>query len=237
MLSETEIHKAGRVDQIVRDYFDANPSISEIQAKELMDLFIEKGIFAKNHRNGLPIRKFLRALDAANKLELISNSKVIRKEVNRNWVFTRKGDVQQNPRLLDEICANGKLEEFRDTIKEILDEIHQRGCKVSTQYVRPTSSFEWYTPHPPMIRVKMHLNDQPLHIVWALLHEYGHFLSGKRQASDEKMGRENLAWKHADKLVSQFPQLSKHNASYSKYRKTCLKTYEEGLQLNKGEKK
>ena len=89
MLSEKKIHKIGRIDQIVRDYFDANPSLNEIAAKDLMPLFIKKGIFPKNHHDGLPIRNLLRELDSENKLHLLRFVKVDRKIVNRNWYFSK----------------------------------------------------------------------------------------------------------------------------------------------------
>jgi hypothetical protein len=90
MLSEATIHKAGRIDQIVRDYFTSNPSTKEVPAKDLMLLFVEKGIFNKDYsRPGLPIRNLLRELDKEGKLTLLKNCKVIRNEVNRNWYFSR----------------------------------------------------------------------------------------------------------------------------------------------------
>jgi len=86
-LSEKKIHKIGRIDQIVRDYFLGHPDQKEILAKELMPLFIEKGIFFKNHRDGLPIRSLLRHLDQDNKLSLLKHVQVVRHAVNRNWYF------------------------------------------------------------------------------------------------------------------------------------------------------
>jgi hypothetical protein len=86
-MTTNKIHKIGRIDQVLRDYFDSNKSILEIPEKNLMPLFIEKGIFTKDHSNGLPIRKILRELDAENKLDLITNAKVIRNTKNRNWYF------------------------------------------------------------------------------------------------------------------------------------------------------
>ncbi len=59
MLSEKKIHKIGRIDQIVRDYFDAHPSQNEVAAKDLMALFIKKGIFKKDNKEGKPIRDFV----------------------------------------------------------------------------------------------------------------------------------------------------------------------------------
>jgi hypothetical protein len=54
-----------------------------------MPLLIEKGLFEKDHRAGLPIRSLLRQLDTAGKLGLVKHVVVVRKEVNRNWYFVR----------------------------------------------------------------------------------------------------------------------------------------------------
>ena len=90
MLTDKKLHKIGRIDQIIRDYFEKNPSVNEIPAKDLMPLFIEKGIFNKDYsRPGLPIRNILRDLDKANKLSMIKHATVIRHPVNRNWYFTK----------------------------------------------------------------------------------------------------------------------------------------------------
>jgi hypothetical protein len=88
-LTEGDIHKAGRIDQVVRDYFAGHASVQEVPAKELMPEFLEKEIFTSNHRDGLPIRDFLRKLDAAGKLDLLKHVKVVRNKVNRNWYFHR----------------------------------------------------------------------------------------------------------------------------------------------------
>jgi hypothetical protein len=47
MLTDNMIHRAGRVDQIVRDYFFAHAGIDEILAKGLMPLFVEKACLIK----------------------------------------------------------------------------------------------------------------------------------------------------------------------------------------------
>jgi hypothetical protein len=90
MLTEHKIHKIGRIDQLVRDYFDSHPSIAEIPAKDLMSMFVAKGIFNKDYsRSGLPIRNLLRELDELNKLHLLRHCKVVRNRINRNWYFNR----------------------------------------------------------------------------------------------------------------------------------------------------
>ena len=52
-----------RINSTIEDYFKNNPTVRTILAKDLMPEFIKAGIFAKNHRDGLPIRNVLRALD------------------------------------------------------------------------------------------------------------------------------------------------------------------------------
>ena len=89
-LTENTVHKVGRIDQIVRDFFKQKTSILSIPAKDLMPLFIEHGIFSKDYsRAGLPIRNILRRLDSENKLSLLKHCKVVRNAVNRNWYFER----------------------------------------------------------------------------------------------------------------------------------------------------
>lgn len=89
-MTTATIHLAGRIDQITRDYFDQNSEISKLQAKELMPLFIGKGIFNNNKKNGLPIRNILRELDKVDALGLIYHCHPERKSSNTNWFFATK---------------------------------------------------------------------------------------------------------------------------------------------------
>jgi len=90
--SEKKLHKIGRIDQVVRDWFAAHPGETEVQAKALMPIFIEKSIFFKNHRDGLPIRTLLRELDQEGKLGLLKHAHVVRNALNRNWYFIGRKD-------------------------------------------------------------------------------------------------------------------------------------------------
>lgn len=89
VLSEKKLHRIGRLDQIIKDFFEENKHIQEIPAKDLMPLFINKGIFLQDHRNGFPIRILLNELDRENHLHLFKHVKVFRHAVNRNWYFQR----------------------------------------------------------------------------------------------------------------------------------------------------
>lgn len=76
-----------KINQVIKEYFEKNRSINTVPAKDLMPQFIQAGIFAKDHRNGLPIRNVLRELDRANALHLIPYVRAERKVVNTNWFF------------------------------------------------------------------------------------------------------------------------------------------------------
>lgn len=76
-----------KINQVIKKYFEGNPSIETIPAKDLMLQFMQAGIFTKDHRNGLPIRNILRELDRANSLQLIPYVRAERKKVNTNWFF------------------------------------------------------------------------------------------------------------------------------------------------------
>jgi len=69
-ITETEIQMAFRIKRCVKEFFDTHNQ-TEIEAKELMPLFIKKGIFNSNHQVGLPIQDFLRYLEKEKYLNLI----------------------------------------------------------------------------------------------------------------------------------------------------------------------
>ena len=57
--------------------------------KDLMPYLIEKGVFNRDHREGLPLRNILRKLDKLGKLSLIRGLRVERGTINRQWFFDR----------------------------------------------------------------------------------------------------------------------------------------------------
>ena len=142
-------------------------------------------------------------------------------------------DVQQNPRILNEVCKKGNLEQYRQIVKELFDFINKHGCRIATQYHRPTSTLDWSPPTGPIIRLNPEVHSEPLHVIWILLHEFGHFLSGKPQTphlnNQQRWERELLAWEHADQQLNKFPVLLPYMESYIHQRANCLKTYEDNL--------
>ena len=78
---------ANKINKTLKEFFSTPSNPKKVKAKSLMNLFIEKGIFSSNHRDGLPIRNYLRYLDDNDMLHLIPYVMVERKAVNRNWFF------------------------------------------------------------------------------------------------------------------------------------------------------
>lgn len=76
-----------RINSVLRDYFAKHPQSGMILAKEFMPLFIKNGIFNKDNREGLPIRKVLRDLDTENSLDKIPYVHTERKPKTINWYF------------------------------------------------------------------------------------------------------------------------------------------------------
>lgn len=85
-----DIQKIEKINQVVDEFFANNPGVDKVQAKDLMQLFIEAGIFTQDQREGLPIRRVLRELDSENKLDLVPCAYPERNKVNTNWYFVRK---------------------------------------------------------------------------------------------------------------------------------------------------
>lgn len=79
--------KIDQINAVLSDYFAKHPTAGLIPAKDFMPQFIRAGIFVKDEKGGLPIRKILRAFDKAKHLYLIPFVIAERKPKNTNWYF------------------------------------------------------------------------------------------------------------------------------------------------------
>lgn len=91
-ISETDIQTALHIEKAVKEFFDTSAE-SKVRAKELMTLFISKGIFTRNYQDGLPIREFLRHLDENNHLHLIPQIHFEQKAKNKNLYFIKNNNL------------------------------------------------------------------------------------------------------------------------------------------------
>jgi len=82
-----DVNQINKINKVVESFFEKNPDIQKIAAKELMPDLIKAGIFTTNHRDGLPLRDLLRGLDRADRLYLIPALHPERKTKNTYWFF------------------------------------------------------------------------------------------------------------------------------------------------------
>jgi len=86
------------INKVIEAYFTKNPSITIVPAKKLMEDFISAGIFVKDHKNGLPIRKILKELDRTEQLDLIPLAYAERNGKDTYWYFIpSKADTPATP--------------------------------------------------------------------------------------------------------------------------------------------
>jgi hypothetical protein len=77
---------AVRISKAVQEYLREENKLETIP-KDVMEYLIQKGIFEKDHKNGLPLRNVLRELDKMDKLDLIEGIRLERKAINTYWYF------------------------------------------------------------------------------------------------------------------------------------------------------
>ena len=91
--------KIDSINEVIQEYFTQHPKELRIQAKTLMPWFIKDGIFPKDEREGLPIRKILRDLLKMEQLHLIPSVLAEQKVKNTNWFFIRTGEKTQATKI------------------------------------------------------------------------------------------------------------------------------------------
>lgn len=83
-----------KINDVLNEYFQKNPDKGLVQAKDFMNLFISEGIYIKDIKNGLPLRKDLRWLDKENKLDLLPYIYPERKNSRTHWYFIKNKNAQ-----------------------------------------------------------------------------------------------------------------------------------------------
>ena len=130
--------------------------------------------------------------------------------------------------MSNEICQKADLHEFKETIEVILTEIHESDCLISCFDISGVSVLEQPKDGKNRIRIGLK-NKKPIHIIWGILHEFGHHLSGTRMENDTTIYREEKAWEIATELVKKHPQLLGHLDDYNAYQEMCLDSYRKNV--------
>jgi hypothetical protein len=95
-MKDDKIQIAFKVKKAILEYFEANPEVAKVRAKEMMDFFIEKGIFPKDEKDGLPIRSLLNELNKKNLMQLVPQAYFEMREKVVVWFFSRTGVAASN---------------------------------------------------------------------------------------------------------------------------------------------
>lgn len=96
-MKDEKIQAAFKVKKAVAEYFAEHPEFLKVRAIDLMDFFVEKKIFAKDEKLGLPIRSLLNELQKKNLMALVPQAYAEQKEKGMVWFFS-KANLAANSR-------------------------------------------------------------------------------------------------------------------------------------------
>lgn len=147
-------------------------------------------------------------------------------------------DQREINRKIDEFCEVGNLEEFREIITDIFNEIAKEGCRISTRtdFGPACHNFQKEDCYIKIPILKYVAN--PIDAIWVILHEFGHHLSGdipitELHKDDVKLNREIEAWNIARIYVNRFPLLKDRIAEFNLYAENCIDSYRRMLVTHK----
>lgn len=92
-----------KINEVITQYFDTNPTIDWIPVKTIMPALVAAGIFEKDVKKGFPMRKVLRRLDQKSELSKIPTVHAERKKENTYWYLVRDGKEYSPKEVIPEI--------------------------------------------------------------------------------------------------------------------------------------
>lgn len=128
--------------------------------------------------------------------------------------------------LIEEFIAKGKLGDFRQPVSRLISKIWDTPlCTISCCDVCERSLNRYQDGEGSFIQIAFkNRQGEPIHIIWDILHEYGHHLSGPPNG-EPLWNREVAAWEYAAEELKQYPELLKHKDAFLAYQEFCLETY------------
>ena len=116
-----DLKKIEAINTVLEVYFKQNKEISIIPVKKIMPNFITAGIFIKDKKSGLPIRKIIRELDIEKKLDLIPYIHADRQEQDTYWYFIPKGATPPSTFYKQEESHTAKKSKSKNDEAYIID--------------------------------------------------------------------------------------------------------------------
>lgn len=143
--------------------------------------------------------------------------------------------MDRNELRLNEFCAIGNLEAYRDILREIFAKIDSAKCSISTRDDFGPSIHE-FPDDNGKCRIRIPLRNfaqNPVQAIWVILHEFGHHQSGfiaKNDLTNEvRMKREIEAWEFARKEMVLIPEFTSQLLDFDNYAEECLEDYRKKL--------
>ena len=79
--------KFTKINLVLKDFFELNPNVKKVAAKDMMPYFVLASVFKNDEKNGAPILNFIRRIDKKNQLKYIPFLFADRKEKYTKWYF------------------------------------------------------------------------------------------------------------------------------------------------------
>ncbi|MDP2302340.1 MAG: hypothetical protein Q8N03_07950 [Ignavibacteria bacterium] len=131
---------------------------------------------------------------------------------------------------VNEFCKNGNLELYRDILKDIFLKIGNANCKISARYDSDLSNHISNNDYC-LIQISLRRKyDKPIHIIWIILHEFGHHLSGPIKKQYENniellIKSEQNAWNLAENEIHNYPELLIESVDFNEFKEKELESY------------
>jgi len=97
-----------KINEVIAQYFDTNKNVDWIPAKAIMPELIKAGVFNKDEKKGLPIRKVFRKLDKDTELDKIPAVHAERRSENVYWYLVREGKVYSPEEVISPLTKKEK---------------------------------------------------------------------------------------------------------------------------------
>lgn len=110
--------KVTQINKVIENYFNTNTDKDWIPAKDIMLDLIKAGVFTKDQKKGLPLRKVFRALDKENSLTRIPCVHAERTETAIYWYLVRAGATYSPNEAINAISKKERSKAKRENSDE-----------------------------------------------------------------------------------------------------------------------
>lgn len=131
---------------------------------------------------------------------------------------------------LNEFCEQGNLELYRDIIENVFLKIKEADCNISAIY-NSDRSVHISGVNFCLIQISLSRKYQrPIHILWTILHEFGHHLSTPINSHNQGniklvIESEKKAWEHAYDNIQKYPELLIEITDFNDFKEKELESY------------